>query len=339
MISPTLEPIDDVTVVAIDGPAGSGKSSVSKQVARRLGFGYLDTGAAYRALAWHALEHGADTSDSTSVLDVAGDFDYAISLDPDDYWVRVGSTDVTDAIREPRVTDAVSGVARVPAVRRTLGALFRSLVADSDRAGVVVEGRDITTVVAPDAPVRILLTAAPSVRAARRSAELTGHDADTVADALHRRDAQDSTVVDFLTAAPGVQVVDSTRTSISNRPWMPCSTSSTRSYPHRQEREMSADDEYEGGDDKIAEAMADLDEELAEARAETLRASLSDYELDDEDAELLVGRHARRRRHLVLSGAAGGRDRGSPERRQVRAREPHPRSPRGGRRGHPGCHA
>src|SRR6187431_2786110 len=79
------------------------------------------------------------------------------------------------------------------------------------------------------------------------------------------------------------------RTSISNRPWMPCSTSSARSYPHRQEREMSADDEYEGGDDKIAEAMADLDEELAEARAETLRASLSDYELDDEDAELLSG--------------------------------------------------
>ena len=121
MISPTLEPIDDVTVVAIDGPAGGGKSSVSKQVARRLGFGYLDTGAAYRALAWHALDHGADTSDSTSVLDIAGDFDCAISLDPDDYWVHVGSTDVTDAIREPRVTDAVSGVARVPAVRKDAG--------------------------------------------------------------------------------------------------------------------------------------------------------------------------------------------------------------------------
>ena len=118
-----------MTIVAIDGPAGSGKSSVSKQVARRLGFGFLDTGAAYRALAWHALEHGADTSDSASVLDVAGDFDYAISLDPDDYWVRVGATDVTDAIREPRVTDAVSGVARVPAVRESVNALFRALVA------------------------------------------------------------------------------------------------------------------------------------------------------------------------------------------------------------------
>ena len=197
-------------VVAIDGPAGSGKSSVSKQAARRLSFGYLDTGAAYRALAWHALSHGVDTSDAVSVLEVAGDFDFAISLDPDDYWVRVGATDVTDAIREPRVSDAVSGVARVPAVREAVNAMFRSLVATSGLDGVIVEGRDITTVVTPDAPVRILLTAAPEVRAARRSAEITTQDATAVADALHRRDAADSKVVDFLTAAPGVTVVDST---------------------------------------------------------------------------------------------------------------------------------
>ena len=200
----------DTVVVAIDGPAGSGKSSVSKQAARRLGYGFLDTGAAYRALAWHALAHGIDTSDSTSVLETLSDFDYAISLDPDDYWVRVGTTDVTAAIREPRVTDAVSGVARVPAVRHFVNDLFRALVEASDRPGVVIEGRDITTVVAPDAPVRILLTAAPEVRAARRSAELTTEDAASVAAALHRRDASDSAVVDFLTAAPGVTVVDST---------------------------------------------------------------------------------------------------------------------------------
>ena len=124
--------------------------------------------------------------------------------------MRVGAADVTDAIREPRVTDAVSGVARVPAVRESVNALFRALVAASARPGVVVEGRDITTVVAPDAPVRILLTAAPEVRAARRSAELTTQDAASVAAALHRRDASDSAVVDFLTAAPGVTVVDST---------------------------------------------------------------------------------------------------------------------------------
>ncbi|MFB8147513.1 (d)CMP kinase [Microbacterium sp. NPDC056003] len=197
-------------VVAIDGPAGSGKSSVSKQVARRLGYGFLDTGAAYRALAWLALERGTDTSDSTSVVDVMGDFDYAISLDPDEHWVRVGESDVTQAIREPRVSEAVSGVARVPAVRQAVNVLFRSMVASSGRPGVVVEGRDITTVVAPDAPVRILLTAAPEVRAARRSAELSSQDAAAVAAALHKRDASDSTVVDFLTAAPGVEVVDST---------------------------------------------------------------------------------------------------------------------------------
>lgn len=197
-------------IVAIDGPAGSGKSSVSKQVARRIGYGYLDTGAAYRALAWHVLEHGADTSDATAVLDASGDFVLSISLDPDEYSVRVEDVDVTDAIREPRVTDAVSGVARVPAIRESINALFRTLVASSGQPGVVVEGRDITTVVAPDAPVRILLTAAPEVRAARRSAEVTGQDADEVAAALHRRDATDAKVVDFLTAAPGVTVVDST---------------------------------------------------------------------------------------------------------------------------------
>ena len=207
---PVPEPVEGPVVIAIDGPAGSGKSSVSKQVARRLGFGFLDTGAAYRALAWHALEHGIDTSDATSVLEILGDFDYSISLDPDLSRVGVGPVDVTDAIREPRVTDAVSGVARVPAVRESVNQLFRALVAASARPGVVVEGRDITTVVAPDAPVRILLTAAPEVRAARRSAELTTYDAVSVAAALHRRDASDSAVVDFLTAAPGVTVVDST---------------------------------------------------------------------------------------------------------------------------------
>ncbi|WP_159499459.1 (d)CMP kinase [Microbacterium sp. 18062] len=201
---------EDVFVVAIDGPAGSGKSSVSKEVARRLGFGYLDTGAVYRALAWHALDHGIDTSDATAVVEVMGDFDLSISLDPDEYGVRVGDADVTAAIREPRVADAVSGVARIPIVRHAVNARFRALVELSGRQGVVVEGRDITTVVAPDAPVRVLLTASPEVRAARRSAELTSEDAAAVADALHRRDASDSAVADFTTAAPGVEAVDTT---------------------------------------------------------------------------------------------------------------------------------
>lgn len=210
MTDPSIGAGSEPVTVAIDGPAGSGKSSVSKEVARRLGYGYLDTGAAYRALAWHVLEHGADTSDAVAVLEASGDFHYSISLDPDEYWVRVGARDVTAAIREPRISEAVSGVARVPVIRETVNGIFRGLVADSGRPGVIVEGRDITTVVAPDAPVRILLTAAPEVRAARRSAELTSHDAAAVAAALHKRDATDSKVVDFLTAAPGVTVVDST---------------------------------------------------------------------------------------------------------------------------------
>ena len=207
---PVITPGSDVVIVAVDGPAGSGKSSVSKQVARELGFGYLDTGAAYRALAWHALAREIDTSDATAVLEAASNFDFGISLDPDAYWVRSGEADVTEAIREQRVTDAVSGVARVPAVRRAINSAFRQLIAASGRPGVVVEGRDITTVVAPDAPARILLTADPAVRAARRSAEISGSPAADVAEALRRRDSSDSKVVDFLTAAPGVAVVDST---------------------------------------------------------------------------------------------------------------------------------
>lgn len=200
---------DAAKFIAIDGPAGSGKSSVSKAVARGEGYGYLDTGAAYRALAWHVLDRGADTSDEQAVLAAASDFPLRQGLDPDDRRVHVGDVDVTEAIREPRVSASVSGVARVPAVRAQVNEAFRRMVAEAPYDAVVVEGRDITTVVAPDAPVRILLTAAPEVRAARRAAELSGEDAAAVATALHQRDAKDSAVVDFLTAAPGVDVVDS----------------------------------------------------------------------------------------------------------------------------------
>ncbi|WP_350351983.1 (d)CMP kinase [Microbacterium sp. A8/3-1] len=196
--------------IAIDGPAGSGKSSVSKAVARRLGFGYLDTGSAYRALAWHVLDRGADTSDAEAVRTAASEFPVVLGLDPDDRTVRVGDVEVTEAIRDPRVSGAVSGVAKVAEVRAQVNELFRALVADAAYPAVVVEGRDITTVVAPDAPVRILLTAAPEVRAARRAGELAGENADAVAAALHKRDASDSAVVDFLNAADGVEVVDST---------------------------------------------------------------------------------------------------------------------------------
>lgn len=197
-------------IIAIDGPAGSGKSSVSKAVARSLGYGYLDTGAAYRALAWQVLGRGEDTADADAVRAAASDFPFAQSLDPDNRQVSVGDADVTEAIRDPRVSAAVSGVARVPEVRVQVNEMFRQIVADSPYPAVVVEGRDITTVVAPDAPVRILLTAAPEVRAARRAGELGEADSSAVAEAMRKRDASDSSVVDFLNAAPGVDVVDST---------------------------------------------------------------------------------------------------------------------------------
>ncbi|WP_314147135.1 (d)CMP kinase [uncultured Leifsonia sp.] len=197
-------------VLAMDGPAGSGKSSVSKAAARRLGWAYLDTGAAYRALSWYMLQRRIDPTDADAVVDALPDFDYRIGTDPDTYHVFVGDHDVTEAIREPEVTAVVSAIARVPEIRAFLTRLFREIVARSDREGIVVEGRDITTVVCPDAPVRILLTADEEVRMARRSAELTGHSAAHVGEALRRRDAADSRVVDFMNAADGVTTVDST---------------------------------------------------------------------------------------------------------------------------------
>lgn len=196
-------------IIAIDGPAGSGKSSVSKALARARSFGYLDTGSVYRALAWFVLNMGADTADERAVLDAAQRFAPVISLDPDDRSVWVDGAEITEAIRDPRVSAAVSGVARVLPVREQVNTLFRSLVRESKLPAVVVEGRDITTVVAPDAPVRILLTAHPDIRSARRAAELTGEDAAAVAESLRKRDASDSQVVDFLNAAAGVTVVDS----------------------------------------------------------------------------------------------------------------------------------
>ncbi|KRE25010.1 (d)CMP kinase [Agromyces sp. Soil535] len=197
-------------VVAVDGPAGSGKSSVSKEVARRLGYGFLDTGAAYRALAWHAEASGVDTDDAASVVSCLESFAYRIGTDPSGYAVHVGDVDVTIAIRDPWISAVVSRVARVPAVRAHLIELFRGIIAAEQAPGIVVEGRDITTVVTPDAPVRILLTAAEEVRIARRSAELVGDQALAAGEQLHRRDAADSKVVDFMTAAEGVTTVDST---------------------------------------------------------------------------------------------------------------------------------
>lgn len=197
-------------VIAVDGPAGSGKSSVSRAAARVLGYGYQDTGAAYRALAWHALQQRVDLDDAAAILASWDTFDYAIGTDPDDYYVRVGETDVTDAIRTPDVTGAVAHIAKLPDVRHRLVQLFRNVMRKTDAPGIITEGRDITTVVAPDAEVRILLTADESVRMARRSAEVTTQSAAETSAALARRDAADAKVVDFMNAADGVTTLDST---------------------------------------------------------------------------------------------------------------------------------
>ncbi|HEY5320000.1 MAG TPA: (d)CMP kinase [Galbitalea sp.] len=197
-------------VVAIDGPAGSGKSSVSRAAARVLGFLYLDTGAVYRAFAWLCLERGVDLANESSIAAELSEFGWAITTQPDDFSISVDSIDVTDAIREPRVSGAVSAIARVAAVRSQLTEVFQWTISADVGPGIIVEGRDITTVVAPSAQVRILLTASEQVRMGRRSAELSGEAAETTARHLATRDAQDSKVVDFMNAADGVLTVDST---------------------------------------------------------------------------------------------------------------------------------
>ena len=201
-------------VVAIDGPAGSGKSSVARAAAAQLGYRFLDTGAAYRAVAWSGLETGADLEDPETVVRLVAQTRLEQALDPAERWVRVEEHDVTAAIREPRVSAATTFVARNQAARDRLTARFRAIIAAAE-PGIVVEGRDITTVVVPDARVRILLTAEAQVRAQRRWKELAeaGGDADQAAvlAAIAERDANDSAMVEFLSAAPGVTVVDSTR--------------------------------------------------------------------------------------------------------------------------------
>jgi cytidylate kinase len=201
-------------VVAIDGPAGSGKSSVSKAAAVALDYAFLDTGAAYRSLTWLGLERGIDVTDVAAVVELLQTFHYTTEVHGSATIVRVtdgdgAASDVTEAIREPRVTAVVSDVARIPEVRVELNDVFRRLIRSTESAGIVVEGRDITTVVAPDAAVRILLTAAEEVRIARRSAELSP-DAASTASQLRERDRRDAQVVDFMTAAPGVTTIDST---------------------------------------------------------------------------------------------------------------------------------
>jgi cytidylate kinase len=201
-------------VVAIDGPSGSGKSSTARGVAQKLGLAFLDTGAMYRAATWLVLHSDVAATDTAAVAALVESADIAVELDPENQGVAINGTDVTEAIREPVVSAAVSSVATNLAVRANLVVRQQQIIASAEQ-GIVAEGRDITTVVAPDAPVRVLLVADPSARVARRQAELgqrvTSAD---VTDQVIRRDRDDSTVAQFTEAAEGVVVVDSTHLTL-----------------------------------------------------------------------------------------------------------------------------
>ncbi|HBJ73575.1 MAG TPA: (d)CMP kinase [Actinobacteria bacterium] len=160
-------------VVAVDGPAGSGKSSVCRGTAARLSWNYLDTGAMYRAMTWAVLEAGLDPNDAEAVADFAKKPDIASGSNPEQPTIEVDGTDVADAIREDRITAAVSAVSAVPRVRQILVQKQRDAAQTAMRSGtgIVVEGRDITTVVLPNAHLKIFLTADPEVRAQRRAKE------------------------------------------------------------------------------------------------------------------------------------------------------------------------
>lgn len=199
---------DDRLVIAIDGPSGSGKSTTARAVARRLGLSYLDTGAMYRAVAVAFLDAGVSPDDTAAVIEATTSADIELSLDPDERWVRVNGRDVTAEIREPRTAQNVSAVSTIPECRADMVRRQRALM-DADPRGCVAEGRDITTVVYPDADLRILLTASPEARLRRRAGDMAGKLTEhQLRDQVLRRDRDDSKLVDFQTAADGVQLLD-----------------------------------------------------------------------------------------------------------------------------------
>ena len=181
--------------LALDGPAGSGKSSVCRAVAQSLGWVMLDTGAMYRAITWAVLEARIDLNDPAAISRQAASTTIRTTTDPRNFAISANGHDITSAIRSPEVTAAVSAVSAVPDVRELLVKLQREAVAASD-FGIVIEGRDIGTVVLPDSALKVFLTASPEARARRRSLEVDPNaDAENIADtqqAIMARDAKDS---------------------------------------------------------------------------------------------------------------------------------------------------
>lgn len=255
--------------VAIDGPAGVGKSSTSKALAKYFDFAYLDTGAMYRACAWWCLNQGidldAETVDEQTVTEAVGAFftegHFDISVDPDDPRVTADGEDISQAIRSSEVSSHVSKVSNIIPVRHVLIAAQRAYIAReaagdsySRGAGIVAEGRDITTVVAPDAEVRILLTASEEVRQARRTGQAV---AGVGAEDVVARDKADSQVTNFLTAADGVLTVD------------------------------NSDMDFSQTLDVLTTIVEDA---IEEQEYEQYAANLAGYELDEGDEALIEGR-------------------------------------------------
>ena len=195
-------------VIAIDGPAGAGKSTVARALAARLGLEYLDTGAMYRAVTFAAMRRDIDTADLEAVAELATD----LTLEVGEHGVLVDGIDATSEIRSHEVTTAVSAVAANSAVRAEL--VRRQRAWAHERGGGVLEGRDIGSVVFPDAELKLYLTASPRVRAERRVAE-AGGDVDEMAAAIEQRDRHDTSRTDGpLVEADGSIVVDTTGLSI-----------------------------------------------------------------------------------------------------------------------------
>jgi cytidylate kinase len=193
-------------IVAIDGPAGSGKSTVARGLADRLGFRYLDTGAMYRALTWLALERGLDLEDEAALAELAE----ANAIVFEDERVRIGDDDVTEAIRGARIDRVVSAVARHPRVRAIMRDRQRELAEGGD---AVIEGRDIGTVVCPDAEVKVFLVAEAGERARRRQSERPEIGAEALATDLRLRDERDAAQMQ---PAPDAETLDTTALSIED---------------------------------------------------------------------------------------------------------------------------
>lgn len=212
MSSADTAPVPGSLVIAVDGTSGSGKSSTSRGVADRLGLRYLDTGAMFRALTWWMLREGVDVHDAAAVAAVADRPRIASGTDPLAPTITVDGTDVSVEVRSDEVNAAVSPVSAVPAVRSRLLELQREVIG---AGGIVVEGRDIGSVVWPQAEVKVYLSADPDARAARRAAEEGGADVAATQQSLLERDRIDSgRATAPLTMADGAVHVDSTHLTL-----------------------------------------------------------------------------------------------------------------------------